>query len=176
MAGVRPLPGTTARGSKLLLRWPPTCRRCCHGFRPRDKLQMLSREASPCRCVCRQRGPRRPDAQQSAKITEQSVRRYQEAIRPFAECLHEIFPALQGAEDFDDALVEWKQSAPVSKANFELAVAGVEHLFSKFRKNLPWAHDVLKGWAVQHTARHTIPMSKAHTTLYAVHFSILGAG
>ena len=63
----------------------------------------------------------------------------------------------------------------MSKANFELAVAGVEHLFSKFRKNLPWAHDVLKGWAVQHTARHTIPMSKAHTTLYAVHFSSLGA-
>ena len=88
---------------------------------------MLSREALPCRCICRQRGPRRPDAQQSAKIIEHSVRRYQEAIRPFAAFLCEIFQVFQGAEDLDDASVQWKQSAPVSKANFEHAAAAKNH-------------------------------------------------
>ena len=128
---------------------------------------MLSREALPCICVRRQRGPRRPDGQQSSKITEQSLRRYQQATLPVAAFLGDIFPDLRGAEDFDDALVEYKQSARISQANFELTVVGLEHLFPMYRGNLPWAHDVIKGWSVQHTARHTTPMSKAHSKLYA---------
>lgn len=50
-----------------------------------------------------------------------------------------------------------------------LLVAVVEHVFAKYRGKLPWAHDVVKAWAVQHVPRHITPMSRAHAELYAVH-------
>ena len=106
---------------------------------------MRSGEMLPCKYACRQRGPRRLDVQQSAKITEQSLHRYQIAALPFANFLGDRFPDLLGPEDFDDALVEFKQGATVSKANFEKLVAAVEHPFPKFRGQLPWAHDVING-------------------------------
>ena len=131
---------------------------------------MLSREIRACRCACRQRGPRRLDAQQQAKVTEESLNRYRKAAIPFAEFLAKRFPDISGPEDFDDALMEFKQESPVSKSNFEALVAGVEYFFPNWGK-LRWCRATLKGWAVEHVPRHTIPMSRAHAKLYAIHLS-----
>ena len=131
---------------------------------------MLSREIRACRCACRQRGPRRLDAQQQAKVTEESLNRYRKAAKPFAEFLANRFPDISGPEDFDDALMEFKQESPVSKSNFEALVAGVEYFFPNWGK-LRWCRATLKGWAVEHVPKHTIPMSRAHAKLYAIHLS-----
>ncbi len=75
------------------------------------------------------RWPRRLDRHQEAKIKETSLRRYRKSVQPFtlwlAEC--EIWPS--GPDQWDDALVEWKNARPVTKAEFESCVAGVEFLF-----------------------------------------------
>ena len=93
----------------------------------------------------------------------------------FTKFFGERFPDLQGPEDVDDALVEFKQEAAVSKAGFEFLVAAVEHPFPKFRGELQWAHGVIKGWAVQRTPRHTTPKSRAQAKLYAVPLCSLNA-
>ncbi len=108
-----------------------------------------------CRWPC---GPRRLDRHQEAKIKETSLRRYRKSVQAFtlwlAEC--EIWPS--GPDQWDDALVEWKNARPVAKAEFEACVAGVEFLFPRFRGKLSWAHAVISGWSVVHTPHHTVPL------------------
>ncbi len=59
--------------------------------------------------------------------------------------------------EWDDLLVEWKNSARISKSDFSNAVAAVEKFFPQFKGHLPWSHQVLVGWSVMHNPRHTVP-------------------
>lgn len=73
------------------------------------------------------------------------------------------------AEEFDDMLVEFKNSAMPSKSEFEATVASVEFMFPRFKGRLAWARMVINGWNTVHIPRHTVPLSEAQAFLVAVH-------
>ena len=77
-------------------------------------------------------GPRRLDPYQQAKIQGTSLERYRRALLPFVAYLVERNFAPDGAEQWDDLVVEWRNDTRPSKANFEACVAAVEFVFFDF--------------------------------------------
>ena len=73
------------------------------------------------------------------------------------------------AEEFDDMLVEFKNSTLCSKSEFEATVAAVEFLFPRFKGKLGWSRMCLNGWNVVHVPKHTVPLSECQAFLIAVH-------
>ena len=63
----------------------------------------------------------------------------------------------EGSEDWDDALVAFKQVS-VSKSDFEATAAAVEFFFPRFRGTLKRSRTIYKGWSVWHVPRHTVPL------------------
>ena len=90
-------------------------------------------------------------------------------MKNFAKWLGDNFPDIEDAADFDEALVEYKQSHSVSKAEFEAMVASLEFRFPHFKGELCASRVVVKGWAVSHHPRHTVPMGRGPVRLFAVH-------
>ena len=121
-------------------------------------------------------GPRWLDPHQAGKITDGSLQRYRKAIQPFAAWLIEMHYNPDQASEWDDLLAEYKhfRGASLTKANFELTVAGVEFLFPRYRGQLKWARAIIAGWGVVHVPRHTTPMCAGPAHLVAVHMSSLG--
>ena len=115
------------------------------------------------------------DAHQAAAITDSTLQRYKRAAGKFSEFMIALDMVPFGAEDWDDALVLYKQAARVSKTDFEGAVAAVEFFFPRFRGGMKRSRAVIKGWTIWHVPRHTVPLGRAHSTLVAVHLSALGA-
>ena len=74
------------------------------------------------------------------------------------------------AEEFDDMLVEFKNSTLCSKSEFESTVASVEFLFPRFKGKLGWSRMCINGWNVIHVPKHTVPLSESQAFLLAVHF------
>ena len=73
------------------------------------------------------------------------------------------------AEEFDDMLVEYKNSALPSKSDVEATVAAVEFMFSRFKGRLSWARMVIVGWSAVHIPRQSVPMGEGQCRLVAVH-------
>ena len=97
-----------------------------------------------------------PDAAASIQsITRATYQRYGLAFALWLQ-RHGLSP--ETADEWDDLLVEWKNSDSISKSAFSGAVASVEYFFASFRGHLPWSHQVLKGMNIQHVPKHTVPM------------------
>ena len=107
---------------------------------------------------CRRAGPRRLDDHQAGKITDASLQRYRKATLPLAVWLRDQGLEPIGAEQWDDAVVEWKQATKPTKSEFEGVVAGLEFLFPRMKGGLKWSRAVIAGWNVVHVPRHTVPM------------------
>ena len=73
----------------------------------------------------RRRGARRLDEHQKAAITYTTLKRYRQAAARFAEFLSERFPFAE-LDDWDDALVEYKDSESVTKSEFEMLIAALD--------------------------------------------------
>ena len=121
-------------------------------------------------------GPRRLDAFQLAKVQPGSLERYRRALVPFLHWLLECGYAPQGAEQWDDLLVEWRNACMPSKSSFEACVAATEFVFARFRGRLSWSHSVISGWAIAHITRHTVPMGLGPACLKAAHLAAAGHG
>ena len=142
---------------------PPSFR----GWRLHGNQQMRLAEPST--------GPRWLDPHQAGKITGGSLQRYRKAIQPFAAWLIKMHYKPDQASEWDDLLAEYRhfRGASLTKANFELTVAGVEFLFPLYRGQLKWARAIIAGWGVVHVPRHTTPMCAGPAHLIAVHMSSL---
>ena len=90
-----------------------------------------------CTCLHRARGPRRIDSHQRAQVTEGTTRRYQLALQGFTDFALREFPYIATAEDFDDAVMEYKQSKTLTKSEFENLIAALEHARPSLRRQLP---------------------------------------
>ena len=80
-----------------------------------------------------------------------------------------------GSEDWDDALVVYKQQVRASKSDFEATVAAVEFFSPRFRGAMMRSRAINNGWPVWYAPRHTVPLGRAHAKLVAAHLSALGA-
>ena len=77
-------------------------------------------------------GPRRLDMHQAAKVKDRTLKEYRRASAPFVAFLRRRGLAPNRAEEFDDALVEWKNAEVVSRHNFTLCVACLEFFYPRF--------------------------------------------
>ena len=102
------------------------------------------------------------------------MRRYQACVLGFTTwCVKEGFdPSLP--EEYDDLLVEWKNATSVGKPTFEGAVAAVEFFYPRMRGQLGWSRSVLTGWGIHHVARHTVPMTRGPSALFAANVRVRG--
>ena len=83
------------------------------------------------------------------------------------------------AEEWDDALVEYKKSGAEVENPFGLAkltqlVSAMEFFFPRMKGKLALSHAVLKGWGISHVTRHTVPMGRGPCALFACHMSAGG--
>ena len=78
-------------------------------------------------------GPRRLDDHQAGKITDNSLQRYRKACLPLVVWLRDCGIEPLGPDQWDDAVVEWKQATSPSKSEFEGTVAGIEFLFPRMK-------------------------------------------
>ena len=89
-------------------------------------------------------GPRYLDPDIEGRIKLATSKRYRKALAEFLTFLsnHHYTPA--EASEFDDLLVEWKNSdRGVKKSTLEAAVASVEFALPQYRGKLPWVRAVL---------------------------------
>ena len=119
-------------------------------------------------------GPRRLDRHQAQRVQERTLERYRLAARPFTEWLFSVALFPSSAEDWDDALVEYKNEADLSQSVFAQLVSAVELFFPRHKGKLAWSHSVLSGMAVAHVPRHTVPCSRHHSWFMGAHLCSRG--
>ena len=121
-----------------------------------------------------QTGPLRMDDDYAGKVTEKTIERYRQAARVFSDWLEEnrLHPETVG--EWDDLLVEWKNSTRPSRSKFNTTVASIEFFFPRYQRGLTWSHQVAKGMARRHATRHARPMSRDLAALLGAHMSHLG--
>ena len=88
-------------------------------------------------------GPRRLHPHQLAKVRPASVRRYQQAGRPFCEWVLSRGLAPSTADEFDDLLTEYQASVDLKLSRFASLVASVEFFFPRFRGRLAVSHGII---------------------------------
>ena len=112
-------------------------------------------------------GPLCLDADQLSKVRPQTVVRYRKALVPFVTWLQNKGISPQGAQQWDDFLVEWKGATKPSKAGFETTVSAFEFFFPRYRGQCRWCKDCIKGRAYAHNPRHTVPLGRKPSNLFA---------
>ena len=92
--------------------------------------------------LCRPRGF---DAYQRAKVKARPIEQHQKAGAPFATSPLEVGLDPRSAEEWNDALVEWRQVSGVGKSEFKLRKASLEFFNPRLKEQLPWATAVAVG-------------------------------
>ncbi len=103
------------------------------------------------------------DSNQAARVTEVTLERYRKAA---------LSP--EGADQWDDPVVEYKNHNEVSKAQLTVVVAATEYFFPRFKGKLSWTHSVLNGWAIDDPTKHTVPMPRGPAALWSIHLASCG--
>ena len=116
----------------------------------------------------------RLDEQQIAKVDPITITRYRKVASLFALWCFSVSIYPEDSESWDMALVEYKNSVDISKANFETLVATLEFVFPRYRRQFLWAKSILKGWNVSHVTRHTVPMTRGPAALFACCMATMG--
>ena len=111
----------------------------------------------------------------AAKVSDTTILRYKKVALPFCRWCCSVDWDPWTAVEFDDALVEYRESMAVSKFNFESLVASIELFFPRFRGHLSLAHATLAGWNVGHQTRHHTPLCRGPAALIAARLSSYGA-
>ena len=105
-------------------------------------------------------------------MKEQTIKSYMTAGAAFSEWLLAVGWHPNSAEDWDDALVEYKNANEIQKAKFAHTVSSVEFYFVRYRGHLHLSHTVLAGWAVVEETRHTVPLGYRPASLMATHMVV----
>ena len=115
------------------------------------------------------------DPQHAKKVSETTFLKYQSALEPFYRWLCKQGVSPSSAEDWDDCIVEYKQTEKLKKASFEKLVAALEFAIPRCKGNLEYARGVISGWGREHETKHTVPITGAPSKLAALHMSAAGA-
>ena len=118
-------------------------------------------------------GPRRLDSSQSKKIKAESMKQYQRSVARFIDYLDEVGISPNGAEEWDDMLVEYKNARSLTKGQFSNTLNCVEFFFPRY-KPLRWAKQVADAMAVEADVQHTIPMLPNAANLIASKLALKG--
>lgn len=67
-------------------------------------------------------------------------------VLAFHSFLVVCFPEASGAEEVEDALMEYKQQGTLKKADFECLIAALEFANPTWKRRMQWARAVRRGW------------------------------
>ena len=84
-------------------------------------------------------GPRRLDKHQLQRVLPVTLDRYRAAARPFTRWLFDLAIYPSSAEDWDDALVEYKNEFDLSQSVFAHLVSAIEMFFPRHKGKLAWS-------------------------------------
>ena len=115
------------------------------------------------------------DPQQQRRIEANTLRNYKAAVLHFTTWA--IFWGFSPStpEEWDDCLVEWKNSDPrTTKAAFSTVVAAVEFFFARLRHQMQWSRSILIGWERENPTHHTVPLGKWPSKMIACHMASRG--
>ena len=114
------------------------------------------------------------DAHQALRVQPSTLQGYRQAAAPFSLWLRELGARPEGAGEWDDLLVEFKNESDLSQAKLSQLVCAIEFVYPRLRSELRWSHAVLAGMAISHFPRHTVPLGKGHAQLLGSHVVSLG--
>jgi hypothetical protein len=114
------------------------------------------------------------DPHAEASFKSRTVHEYRSAGADFV-----IWARSQGvvpyfSYEWDDLLVEWKNSDKVSLGKFCNTIACLEAWHPRFKGQLKWARDVSKRWAKVGFTNHCTPSPKGLTALISTHLAAAG--
>ena len=101
------------------------------------------------------------------------MKQYQRSVARFIDYLDEVGIAPNGAEEWDDMLVEYKNDRALTKGQFASAISGVEFFFPRY-KPLKWSHRVSDAMAIEAEVEHTMPMLPHAANLIASRMALKG--
>ena len=121
-------------------------------------------------------GPRRLDDRRQRRVLPRTIEVYRREARHFSEWAVSRGLNPQGADQWDDTLVEYKNECleVLTPARFGTLIASVEFFFPRFKGKLAWARAVLAGWERCMERKHTVPLGKAPGKLIAVYLAAAG--
>ena len=101
------------------------------------------------------------------------MKQYQRSVARFIDYLDEVGIAPNGAEEWDDMLVEYKNDRALTKGQFASTISGVEFFFPRY-KPLKWSHRVSDAMAIEAEVEHTMPMLPNAANLIASRMALKG--
>lgn len=101
------------------------------------------------------------------------MKQYQRSVARFIDYLDEVGISPNGAEEWDDMLVEYKNARSLTKGQLSNTLNGVEFFFPRY-KPLRWAKQVADAMAVEADVQHTIPMLPNAANLIASKLALKG--
>ena len=121
-------------------------------------------------------GPRRLDPHQMLRVQPRTLETYRREARLFTEWAYANHISPIGADQWDDALVEYKNACfeSLSPAKFCNLLAAVEFFFPRMKGHLSWAHAVLKGWERARRIKHAVPLGKAPGKQLSFYLALAG--
>ena len=112
------------------------------------------------------------DPHQREKIQPSTEQRYRQIVSLFGRWLLDNGLCPYGAESWDDAMVEFKQSTPkLKKHEFENLVAAVEFVFPRFKGIFALSRAILSGWRISYVTKHILPMGRGVASLFGAYCS-----
>ena len=116
--------------------------------------------------------PVRLDPHQEKRVQLETIKSYQSAGADFADWLLLVGWHPTGPDDWDDALIEYKNVMSVRKAKFAHTVSAVEFFFVRYKGHLCLSHTVLAGMSVVEETKHTVPLGYRPAALMATHMVV----
>ena len=118
--------------------------------------------------------PRRLDPDLAARVLPVSLGRYRAAAATFAAWCATMELDPWTCEDWDNAIIAYKNATQPRKAALETLIAAVEFYFPRFKHHLIHARAALDGRARTYIPKHHVPMGRASASLAACHIASMG--
>ena len=119
-------------------------------------------------------GPRRLDPDLAARIKPGTLESYRKHLVPLVHWLDSKSWEPVGFEEWDDCLVEYKNSRKLTRSQFDTTRAALEFFFPRFRKKLQYSMAVGDGITKQAVIRHKHPMIKSVSFLLGAQLASMG--
>ena len=127
------------------------------------------------------RVPLRPDPITLKRRKAQTIASYQREAQHFLKWCSWHGVCFNSPGELDDLMVEFKNSANISKQQFAYLISAVYLLFPHHKGAFAWSNSILKDWETLHTPLHHHAMSQPAAVLIAFYLAIhdsarMGAG
>jgi integrase len=114
---------------------------------------------------------RKADVHFDQRVKPKTLEVYKKHLHEFTQWLESLEISPTGAEAWDDALVDFKNDACLSRSKLSTTIAAVEFFFPRFKRQLVYSRAVSQGLTAASPIKHKVPMIKSVGVLFGTHFA-----